>query len=73
MEAVIKSAASSASSKTKSRGPRFREAPERRLGKQTAAGQGASLDLGPLFLVFREAALAANLITAARSLPGRLR
>ena len=30
----------------------------------TAAGRGASLDLGPLDLVFLEAALAADLITA---------
>ena len=35
-------------------------------------GQGAPLELGPLDLVFGEAALAANLITAARCLLGRL-
>ena len=34
---------------------------------------GAPLELGPLDLVFPEAALAADLITAARSLPRRLR
>ena len=68
LEAVIKSAASAASRKTKSRGPRSREAPGRRLGKRTAAGRGASLDLGPLDLVFLEAALAADLITASISL-----
>ena len=61
---MIKSAASAASRETKCRGPRSREAPGRRLGKQTAAGRGASLDLGPLDLVFLEAALAADLITA---------
>ena len=44
------------------------EAPARWLGKWTAAGRGASLDLGPLDLVFLEAALAANLITASISL-----
>ena len=49
MEAVIKSAASAASRKTKSRGPRSREAP------RPAAVQD---------LVFLEAALVANLITA---------
>ena len=32
--------------------------------------QGASLDLGPPDLVFLEAALAADLITASKSLPG---
>ena len=57
LEAVIKSAASAASRKTESRGPRSREAPGRRLGKRTAASRGASLDLGPLDLVFLEAAL----------------
>ena len=34
----------------------------------TAAGRGTSLDLGPLDLVFLEAALAADLITASISL-----
>ena len=47
LEAVIKSAASAASRKTKSRGLRFREAPGQRLSNQKAAGRGASLDLGP--------------------------
>ena len=41
LEAVIKSAASAASRKTKSRGPRSREAPGRRFGKRTAASRGA--------------------------------
>ena len=68
LEAVIKLAASAASRKTKSSRPRSREAPGRRLGKRTAAGQGASLDLGLLDLVFLEAALAADLITASISL-----
>ena len=36
----------------------------RRLGKRTAAGWGASLDLGPLDVVFLEAALVADLIVA---------
>ena len=67
MEAVIKLAASAASRKTGSRSARSREAPGRRLGKRTAAGRGASLDLGPLDLVFLEAALAADLITASIS------
>ena len=57
LEAMIKSAASAASRKTKSRGPRCRGALGRRLGKRTAAGQGASVDLGPLDLVSLEAAL----------------
>ena len=52
LEAVIKSDASAASRKTKSRGPRSREAPGQRLGKWTAAGK---------------AELAANLITASKS------
>ena len=66
-QGVIKLAASAASRKTKSRRPRSREAPGRRLGMRTAAGRGASLDLGPLDLVFLEAALAADLITASTS------
>ena len=36
--------------------------------KRTAAGRGASLDLGALDLIFGEAALAADLITASISL-----
>ena len=64
MEAMIKSAASAASRKTKSREPRSREAP----GRRTAAGQGASLDLGALDLIFLEAAPAADLIMASISL-----
>ena len=67
MEAVIKSAAIAASRKTKCRGPRSREFPGPRLGKRTAASQGDSLDLGPLDLVFLEAALTADLITASKS------
>ena len=63
-QAVIKLAASAASPKTKSREPRPRGAPGRWLGKQTAAGRGASLELGLLDLGFLEAALAADLITA---------
>ena len=58
---------SAASRKTKSRGPTVREAPRRRLGKRTAAGRGASLDLRPLE-VFLQAALAADLIAASISL-----
>ena len=50
--------------KTKPRRPRSRGAPGRLHGKQTAAGWGAPLDLGPLDLVSLEAALAADLITA---------
>ena len=40
----------------------------RRLGKWTAAGRGASIDLGPLDLVFLETALVADLIMASISL-----
>ena len=66
LEAVIKSAASTASRKTKSRVPRSRGALGRQLNKRTAASWGALtfLYLGPLDLVFLEAALAADLITA---------
>ena len=53
VEAVIKSAVGTASRKTKSRGPRSREAP----------GPAA---LGPLDLVFLEAVPAANLIMASK-------
>ena len=59
LAAVIKSAASAAS-----RNPRG--AHGRRPGKRTMAGGWAPLG-------FLEAVLAADLITAARSLPGRLR
>ena len=68
MEAVIKSAASAASRKTKSRGPRSRGAPRQRLGKRKAAGRGAALNLGPLDVAFLEAALAGDLIMASISL-----
>ena len=64
VEAAIKLAAKGASRKTKSRGPRSREAPGRRLGKWTAAGRAASVYLGLLNLVFLEAALAGDFITA---------
>ena len=69
-QAVIKSAASAASPKTNSRD----QAPG---GRRTAAqladdgGRGAPLDLGPLDLVFGEAALAPDLITAWKSFPAR--
>ena len=62
-QAVIKSAASAASPKTESRGPSSRGAPD----GGSAGGRrprGAPLELGPLDLVFGEAALAADLITA---------
>ena len=65
--AMIKSTAGAASRKTESMGPRSREALGRRLGEWTTATRGASLDLGPLDLVFLEAALAADLITASIS------
>ena len=68
MEAVIKSAASAASSKTKSRGRRPREVPRLAAVHLPSRRPGASLDLGPLDLVFLEAALAADLITASISL-----
>ena len=64
MEAVITSAASADSRKTKSRGPRSREAPRPAAVCLPSRLPGASLDLGPLDLVFLEAALAADLITA---------
>ena len=63
LEAVIKSAASAASPKTKSRGPSSRGA----LDGGSAGGRrprGAPLGLGSRDLVFEEAALAADLITA---------
>ena len=63
-QAVIKSAASAASRKTKNQGPRSRGAHRRRLGMRTTGLGWAPLDLGPCFLVFLEAALAADLITA---------
>ena len=62
-QAVIKSAASAASPKAKSRKPRPRGAP----GNGSAGGQqhwGAPPGLGFLDLVFGEAALAADLIKA---------
>ena len=61
--AAIRSTASAASPKTKSR-DRFPG--KRRLVARLAdnGGRGAPLELGPLDLVFREAALAADLITA---------
>ena len=65
---MIKPAASAASRKTKSWGPRLRDAPGRRLGKRTAAGRGAPLDLGPLDLLSLVAALADKLITASISI-----
>ena len=68
LEAVIKSAASAASKKTKPRGPRCREALLPAAGRLPSRRPGASLDLGPLDLVFLEAALAADLITASKSL-----
>ena len=67
MEAVIKSAGSAASRKTKSRRPRSREVPRLVAIRLPSRCQGASLDLGPLDLVFLEAALAADFITGSRS------
>ena len=61
LEVATKSAASAASRKTKSRGPRSREAPGRRLGKRTATGRGTPLEPCPLDVFFLEAALAADL------------
>ena len=62
-QAVIKSAASAASRK-----PKSREGSSRGVQDGGSAGgrwpQGAPLGLGFLGLVFREAALAADLITA---------
>ena len=49
-------------------GTETQEAPVRPLGKRKAAGLGPSLDLGPLDLVFLEAALADDLITTPESL-----
>ena len=62
-QAVIKLAASAASPKTKSRETRPRATPRRADG----GAWGASLGLGSLDLVFGEAALAADLITAGRT------
>ena len=71
---AIKSAASAASPKTKSRGPSSRGAPGRwgtagrrerpDNGSDGTTERGAPLELGPLDLVFGGAALAADLITA---------
>ena len=68
VEAVTKLAASAASRKTKSREPRSREAPRPAAVRLPSCRPGASLDLGPLDLVFLEAALAADLIMASKSL-----
>ena len=70
MEAVIKSAASAASRKTKSREQRSREAPRPAAVRLPSRRPGASLDLGPEDVVFLEAALAAGLITACKSKQG---
>ena len=62
-QAVIKSAASATSRKPKSRGPSSRGA----LDSGSAGGRwppGAPLELGPLDLVFLEAAQAADLVIA---------
>ena len=73
-QAVIKSAASAASLGTKSRKPRSRGVPDdgarwddgdgRATGDGRTTERGTPLDLGFLDLVPREAALAADLITA---------
>ena len=67
MDAVIKSADSAASRKTKSRGPRSRGAPRPAAVRLPSRRPGASLDLGHLDEVFLEAALAVDLITASKS------
>ena len=68
LEAVVKSAARATLKKTKSRGPRReREAPQP-AAIRLPSRPGAALDLGPLDLVFLEAALAADFITASISL-----
>ena len=66
---MVKSAASAASRKTKSRGPR----PGKRLDIGPAyehGGRGASLGLGALDLVLLEATLAADLVSASKSFRG---
>ena len=68
MEVLVKWAARAASRDAKSRGPRSREAPQPSTILQASRRPGASLDLGPLHLVFLEAALAADLITVFPSL-----
>ena len=67
-EVVIKSAACAASRKTRPTGPRSREAPWLAAVCSPSRRPGASLDLGPLGLVFLGDALAADLITASKSL-----
>ena len=67
----MKSAAGAASRTTKSRGARSREAPRPAVVRMLTRRPGASLDLGPLDLVFLEAALAADLITASISKTSR--
>ena len=63
-QAVIKMAASAASRKPKSRGPRSREAPRPAAVCLLSRRPGAFLDFGPLDLESGESALAADLITA---------
>ena len=67
---MIKSAASAASRKTKSRGPRYRETLRPEAVRLPSRGSRAlsKLDLGPLDLVFLKSALAGNLIMALKSL-----
>ena len=60
---MIKSAASAADSKTKSRGARSREASRPAAARLPNRCPGASLNLGPLDLVYLEAAQAAEFIT----------
>ena len=68
LEAVIKLAAGAVSWKTKTRGPRSRDAPRLAAVCLPSHRLGDFLVNGPLDLIFLEAALAANLITASKSL-----
>ena len=72
---MIKPAANAASPKTKSRNPEDQAPGERPVPRRPQAElpSGAPLELGPMDLVSKEAALASDLIEDARSLPGRLR
>jgi len=68
MEAVIRSAASAAHRKTKSRGPRYREASQPAGVRLSSRRPDASLNLGPPNLFYLEAAEAAGLIMVSKSL-----
>ena len=71
LQAVIKSADSAASRRTKSRGPRSRQAPRPAVVCLPSRRPGAPLVSGPLDFVFQEAAPAADLLPASKSFQKR--